>query len=250
MFLGTTLAWLAGLGLAPTACQSRGTEEAEPATPISAPQAPVRAEPAEAAEQEPVTEPVAPARPTVVEGQTEPARPVAPSRPVQSPTQEAGDRPVTFADFAFPPTLSDTAHHGKSWLRDDCLRCHETGVQDATVVRHADMPDVLLTAKCRSCHVLIPGSEPAKPKPKPPEEQRFADFAFPPMIPASNDHRGAWNRTDCLLCHEDGTQGAPLVVHQDMPKRLMKAKCRTCHVQVRAVEASGPAPGRYSNEGR
>ena len=226
MFLGATLAWLAGLGPAPAGCQSQEAEGAEAAPAAHEPQAPARTEPRAASPQDPVAEAPSP-------------EPGGQQRPA-----EAGDREVTFADFAFPPTLSDTAHHQRAWLRDDCLRCHETGVQDATVVRHADMPDVLLTAKCRSCHVLIPGSGPAKPKPKPPEEQRFADFAFPPMIPASNDHRGAWNRTDCLLCHEDGTQGAPLVVHQDLPKRLLKAKCRTCHVQVRAVEASGPAPGR------
>ena len=94
---------------------------------------------------------------------------------------------------------------------------------------------MLLRAKCRTCHVLIPGS---KPRMKPLQEMspKFDASAFPPMIPASSYHAEAWTRGDCLLCHEAGIKGAPVVVHKDMPALLLRSKCRTCHVQVRAVE--------------
>ncbi|MAE28532.1 MAG: hypothetical protein QF724_09310 [Planctomycetota bacterium] len=78
--------------------------------------------------------------------------------PLESDTVEAAF--TDFAAFAFPPTLPDDDSHRDSWTRTDCLNCHETGIQDAPVVTHEGMPSVLLTAKCRSCHVLIPGSVP------------------------------------------------------------------------------------------
>jgi hypothetical protein len=135
----------------------------------------------------------------------------------------------------FPPTIPDTASHsGDTWSEHNCLRCHETGVHGATVLRHQDMPDILLTAKCRTCHVFIPGS---KPKLVAVRDKRFAKDAFPPMIPASSSHPRAWWRDDCMLCHEDGLRGAPKVIHKDMLPRLLTAKCRTCHVQVRTVSA-------------
>lgn len=58
-----------------------------------------------------------------------------------------------FAANAFPPTLPNDEFHARSWSRKDCLVCHETGVKDATVVKHKGMPAHLLNAKCRTCHV-------------------------------------------------------------------------------------------------
>ena len=44
-----------------------------------------------------------------------------------------------------------------------------------------------------------------------------------------------------MLCHEDGIKGAPIAEHKSMltsaqRKILTTAKCRSCHVQVRAAE--------------
>jgi len=159
--------------------------------------------------------------------------------PTSQPTQP---REQTEADLfdanAFPPTLPDTEWHQDAWVRQDCLRCHETGVEDAPIVRHEGMPPILLRAKCRTCHVIAPGQKPrgAKKILDPPTGEFNVD-AFPPMIPASGSHRRAWRRDDCLLCHEDGTHNAPIVMHTGMPTMLLKAKCRTCHVQVRSIEA-------------
>jgi len=149
-------------------------------------------------------------------------------------TDEGDQEEVVFADNAFPPTVSDVKYHKKAWYENDCLRCHETGVGDATVVKHADMPDILLTAKCRTCHVVIPGKKAITPAKT---DEVYEDYAFPPMIPASDSHQGAWYKDNCLLCHEDGgVRDAPVVLHKskDLPKILLKAKCRTCHVQVRS----------------
>ena len=68
----------------------------------------------------------------------------------------------------------------------------------------------------------------------------FATNAFPPMIPSSASHRHTWTRDDCLLCHESGVNEAPKLVHQSLPRLLLKAKCRSCHVQVRAAWSSTP----------
>jgi hypothetical protein len=62
-----------------------------------------------------------------------------------------------FAEHAFPPTLSDTDYHRDAWLVLDCMDCHEEGIADAPLVQHRGMPERLLTAQCRTCHVLIPG---------------------------------------------------------------------------------------------
>lgn len=157
-------------------------------------------------------------------------------KPAQSPTvQEPSGR---FLANAFPPTVPDTEWHRDAWMQQSCLRCHETGVGDAPQVVHRGMPDILLTAKCRTCHVFIPGSKP-RPKPEPAADDPFAKNAFPPMIPASDYHAKAWTRDDCLLCHESGVKGAPRIVHEGLPPLLLQSKCRTCHVQVRVVEASG-----------
>ena len=47
------------------------------------------------------------------------------------------------------------------------------------------------------------------------------------------------------LGNEDGLRGAPKVVHKDMPRVLLQAKCRTCHVQTRAVEADRGTKKRH-----
>ncbi|MCA9299012.1 MAG: hypothetical protein KDA28_08095, partial [Phycisphaerales bacterium] len=142
-----------------------------------------------------------------------------------------------FADNAFPPTLSDTSWHARAWQRNDCLRCHETGVGEAPPVQHASMPQILLTAKCRTCHVFIPGSKPRDvQRPDPSVRQGFAANAFPPMIPASESHPNTWTVDNCLMCHESGVRDAPVVQHRGMPPVLLKSKCRTCHVQVRSFD--------------
>ena len=148
-----------------------------------------------------------------------------------------------FDPNAFPPTVSDTEYHQDAWYRDDCLRCHETGVENAPRVRHKGMAPVLLQAKCRSCHVLIRGSAPGKRGKTPEEEEGYMKGAFPPMIPDSASHRNAWTDESCLLCHETGNRGAPLVKHENLPKVLLKAKCRSCHVQVRSSKVKAPVPG-------
>ncbi len=147
---------------------------------------------------------------------------------------------VIFDDNAFPPTIPDTEWHQKAWWESNCLRCHETGVGDAPMVVHEQMPEIFLSAKCRSCHVLIPGSAP-KEKPGEKRLSLFDDNAFPPMVPNSESHNRAWTKDDCLLCHDSGIHGAPVVRHDGLPEILMTAKCRSCHVQVRAIEAGPPA---------
>jgi Cytochrome c554 and c-prime len=138
----------------------------------------------------------------------------------------------------FPPTMPDTVAHEDSWQLPSCLRCHETGVQGATIVRHHNLPEILMSAMCRSCHIPIPGSKPRKTTKK---ETPFEENAFPPMIPASTSHPRSWWKDDCLMCHEVGLRGATKVVHRNMPRILLSAKCRTCHVQVRAVSAEQSA---------
>ncbi len=135
----------------------------------------------------------------------------------------------------YPPTLSDTKWHRDAWSHNDCLRCHETGVGDAPQLEHVGLPSILTEAKCRTCHVFIPGSPKSEREPAP---SPFEPWAFPPMIPASSSHVATWQRDDCLMCHESGLRDAPRVVHRNMPRLLLEVKCRTCHVQVRAVEAT------------
>ena len=64
-----------------------------------------------------------------------------------------------YAEGAFPPTLSDTPYHEPAWNQDDCLLCHEKGVNDAPVVKHEFMPEHIKQAKCRTCHVFVVGQE-------------------------------------------------------------------------------------------
>ncbi|GJM26086.1 MAG: hypothetical protein DHS20C16_25010 [Phycisphaerae bacterium] len=153
---------------------------------------------------------------------------------------QGGRDNVQFAKNAFPPALPDTDWHREGWKRNDCMRCHETGVANAPQVQHQGLPDILFTAKCRSCHVLIPGLLPRSQREPgykaPGTDSRFNANAFPPMMPNSESHKNAWIKDDCLLCHQSGIQGAPLIMHKDLPPILLEAKCRSCHVQVRAIE--------------
>lgn len=160
-----------------------------------------------------------------------------PDAAIQDDETRRKERDQVVLETPFPPIVPDTEWHQDAWWRQDCLRCHETGVGEAPRVLHRSLPGLALQAKCRSCHVLLPGAKPG-PKPEPtPEESWYERNAFPPMIPASGSHTSTWLRDDCLLCHEEGLVGAPKIVHEGMPKVLQEAKCRTCHVQVRAVEA-------------
>ena len=65
-----------------------------------------------------------------------------------------------FAANAFPPPIPDTAWHADAWTTYDCMDCHRDGEADAPVLQHRGMPRRLVTAHCRTCHVLIPGLEP------------------------------------------------------------------------------------------
>jgi len=165
--------------------------------------------------------------------------PAAKPGPTTQPALTTGPGEA-FAANAFPPTLSDTEYHRGGWVRNDCLRCHETGVGDAPRVRHRGMAPILLKAKCRSCHVLVRGQKPGPKRPGQAEQQGFLANAFPPMIPDSDSHRAVWTKDNCLLCHESGVKGAPIVRHRGMPPILLRAKCRSCHVQVRASKQPVP----------
>ena len=183
-----------------------------------------------------------------VAAKTVPAVSRKPDRVSAMPQEEAkpaapagGETQEEFADNAFPPTVSDTPWHARAWQRNDCLRCHETGVGKAPEIVHQDMPMILKTAKCRSCHVAIPGQKPnwaAKAKAeKKLHGEGYAEFAFPPSIPASESHSKAWRKDDCRLCHDSGIGGAPKIVHETVPAIAVTGKCRTCHVQVRVIDA-------------
>ncbi len=58
-----------------------------------------------------------------------------------------------FTDNAFPPLLPGDEVHAGAWLKSDCMFCHEKGVRESPVVEHAGMSDILLQARCRSCHL-------------------------------------------------------------------------------------------------
>ena len=62
------------------------------------------------------------------------------------------------------------------------------------------------------------------------DHEEFLVNAFPPMLPTSEVHKEAWLRDDCILCHETGVSGAPLIRHRGLPELLRQAKCRSCHV--------------------
>jgi cytochrome c5 len=131
--------------------------------------------------------------------------------------------------------MPDTEWHRAGWATNDCMRCHETGVEAAPVVRHDGLPPILLRAKCRTCHVIADGEAPTGDRDNA-VDPRFEPDAFPPMIPNSGSHLRTWTSSDCLLCHESGVKGAPIVKHEDLPAIYLRVKCRTCHVQVRSDE--------------
>ncbi len=146
------------------------------------------------------------------------------------------DPETGFAKAAFPPTIPDRDWHRDAWTKNNCLDCHETGVGDAPMIRHKGLPNITWQSKCRSCHVLIPGNTDYTPPEQ--EPSPFASWAFPPMMPNNDSHAQAWGNNNCLLCHESGIRGAPIVKHKGMPRIMLKAKCRSCHVQVRSQMSS------------
>ncbi len=141
------------------------------------------------------------------------------SPPASQAPAEAAPAFSGFAPNAFPPTLVGAEFHGEAWTRTDCLLCHEAGRDGAPVVEHEGMSPLLLESKCRTCHVPEPAGD-------------FIYNAFPPTLPDDDSHADAWLRDDCLLCHETGTNDAPIVRHADMSPELLKARCRTCHVMI------------------
>jgi hypothetical protein len=62
------------------------------------------------------------------------------------------------------------------------------------------------------------------------DHEDFLVNAFPPMLPTSEVHKDGWLRDDCIMCHETGVSGAPLIRHRGLPELLRQAKCRSCHV--------------------
>lgn len=168
--------------------------------------------------------------------------PVDPTSTVVKTTTETIDAETGFAENAFPPTIPDQEWHREAWTRTDCMTCHETGVQEAPILRHTSgLPALAIQAKCRTCHVLVPGKTEARPaSARTPEvNDEFAADAFPPMMPNTKDHRGAWGKNDCMICHETGSKVAPPVDHGPrIPRLALISKCRTCHVQVRSNETS------------
>jgi cytochrome c5 len=77
-------------------------------------------------------------------------------QPPATEAEETGD----FAAGAFPPTLSDTEYHQRAWSRPTCMSCHEHELEGAPKIRHVSVPEEAKLVKCRTCHVLVPGSSP------------------------------------------------------------------------------------------
>lgn len=78
---------------------------------------------------------------------------------------EQGGRVQAESDFAvgaFPPIMSGTDYHDRSWTRSDCLACHETGTQNAPIMKHVSVPALAKDAKCRTCHVFIADAPPSQ----------------------------------------------------------------------------------------
>jgi hypothetical protein len=236
-----TAACAIACGSQPAPSASTSAPAAKPA-PDAAPAAQAAPEATTAAPAPPPAVAAAPAPPPARAESSAPpvARPpvvvtVPPSRePAIVGMRLTATEPDTgFAGNAFPPTMPDTEWHRAAWIERDCMRCHETGVGIAPIVVHDGLPEILLKAKCRTCHTIATG-QPTRLVADPDLDPRFDDNAFPPMIPNSGSHLGAWTMKDCLMCHETGVLGAPLVKHEGMPDVLLRAKCRTCHVQVRS----------------
>lgn len=58
----------------------------------------------------------------------------------------------------------------------------------------------------------------------------FAPGAFPPTISAKEHHKKAWTNKDCMVCHENGINKAPKMIHSSLTELAKQSKCRTCHV--------------------
>ncbi len=154
----------------------------------------------------------------------------AEKRPTTQPSGSDGQ----FARNAFPPPLPDTDLHTDAWGRKDCLLCHTWNVMEAPYVRHEGMPKILLTANCRTCHVMIKDADAG-------EEggTKFMRNAFPPTLPDDKDHADPWLKKGCMDCHEAGKDDAQAVRHDGMSDVLLKASCRTCHVMIRTRDVAG-----------
>jgi hypothetical protein len=142
---------IAGLALAAAlflACQTGSDAAPLQASDRAAPQASGVAAADEPAPQEKASPEKAPPKEAAEEKKAPEAEPEKRKEPASADES-------LFEANAFPPTVSDVDYHKDAWLKDDCMRCHETGVEDAPRTVHKDMPAVLLTAKCRSCHVQV-----------------------------------------------------------------------------------------------
>ncbi|MCL4489844.1 MAG: hypothetical protein M1570_17205 [Chloroflexi bacterium] len=78
----------------------------------------------------------------------QPAPTPVPPTPTPYPTPMSA-----FAAHAFPPVIPDKPQHQNAWLVTDCLGCHKDGIGEAPKLVHKDLPDLYLTANCRTCHV-------------------------------------------------------------------------------------------------
>ena len=63
--------------------------------------------------------------------------------------------PGPFLANSFPPMIPASASHPAAWGKDDCRMCHDTGVRGAPLMEHKNLPPILQTAKCRTCHVQV-----------------------------------------------------------------------------------------------
>lgn len=70
----------------------------------------------------------------------------------------------------------------------------------------------------------------------------FAQDAFPPLLPNTEQHANPWDSSACLMCHEHGVGSAPVIRHAGMSPQLLQAACRSCHVQVPIGEVDGDDP--------
>lgn len=198
--------------IAVAACSSpQKTQQEEPKCPASS--TPETAQPADAVQS----------APQVTQG--------APYQ-AQYPATASAEPEEAFTDFArnaFPPTMPEDSSHANAWMKDDCMRCHEDGINDAPRVAHRGMSRMLMEARCRTCH--LPGNKAlAEAEGANLSDLLYARNAFPPTLPNNQDHRGAWLRDDCMKCHDRGIGGAPKVIHKGMAGILLEAQCRSCHV--------------------
>jgi cytochrome c553 len=111
--------------------------------------------------------------------------------------------------------------------QEDCLMCHKMGVAYAPQLpeNHAGLPVDL----CETCHQAVPGALLSEGKPR----------VEPPQVPHSME-----DRTDCRLCHETGSGGAPQFPadHVDRANEV----CHVCHgavLQTTAAPTLSPTKG-------